>query len=173
MSDTFLAWVTRAANQVLARHADSVEAMLVLAVQNLTDGETQLLDDAIAILQRLQRSLERQLVLSRVMQPGMISFTANLKPRSDVAQMMAELPRGIRPSSEHLYPIALALASLRQGGLPGWATFEGVPSEVLERAAREARVLTDETLSEILPINLVQRCGTISGTAALSMTAAA
>ena len=67
---------------------------------------------------------------------------------------MAKLPRGIRPSSEHLYPIASALASLRQGGLPGWATFEGVPSEVLERAAREARVLTDETLSEILPINL-------------------
>ena len=84
MSDTFLAWVTRAANQVLARHADSVEAMLVLAVQNLTDGETQLLDDAIAILQRLQRSLERQLVLSRVMQPGMSSFAANLKPRSNV-----------------------------------------------------------------------------------------
>ena len=89
MSDTFLAWVTRAANQVLARHADSVEAMLVLAVQNLTDGETQLLDDAIAILQRQQRqqhqqrSLTQQLVLSRVMQPGMSSFAANLKPRSD------------------------------------------------------------------------------------------
>jgi hypothetical protein len=62
--------------------------------------------------------------------------------------------RGIRPSGEHLYPIAFALASLRQRGLRGWATFEGVPSEVLERAAREARVLTDETLSEILPINL-------------------
>jgi hypothetical protein len=132
----------------LARRTDSVEAMLVLAVQNLTDGETQLLDDAIAILQRLQRSLERQLLLSRVMQPGMSSFAANLKPRSDVAptverrldctcpaKMMAKLPRGIRPSSEHLYPIALALASLRKGGLPGWATFEGVPSEVLERAA--------------------------------------
>ena len=59
---------------------------------------------------------------------------------------MAKLPRGIRPSSENVYPIALALASLRHGGLPGWATFEGVPSEVLERAAREARVLTSRRL---------------------------
>ena len=57
--------------------------MLVLAVQNLTGGGTQLLDDAIAILQRQQRSLGQQLVLSRVMQPGMSSFAANLKPHSD------------------------------------------------------------------------------------------
>jgi hypothetical protein len=33
--------------------------------------------------QRQQRSLEQQLVLSCVMQPGMSSFAANLKPRSD------------------------------------------------------------------------------------------
>jgi len=33
--------------------------------------------------QRQQRSLKEQLVLSRVMQPGMSSFAANLKPRSD------------------------------------------------------------------------------------------